>query len=191
MSTEESDSLLTDIALSLSNTGNLLGDLLSWSNVKQQARETNLTVLNVVSIVSDCLSMYRSSAQLKFLDLSYQGEPDVFAMTNKNCLHTIVRNLIHNAIKFTPEHGSIVVKTRSTKTKIMIEVIDTGVGISPANIKQLLSGTAQSMHDTNTESGTGFGIGLCLTYIKQIHGKLSIKSVLKQGSTFKVTLPKA
>ena len=112
-------------------------------------------------------------------------------MVNKNAVHTIVRNLIHNAIKFTPEHGTITVKTRSSKTKVMIDVIDTGIGISAANIKLLLSGNAQSRHGTNIESGTGFGIGLCLTYIKQIHGKLTIKSALKQGSTFTISVPKA
>ncbi len=184
---EETDDLLKELTLSLSNTGNLLSDMLSWSN-KQQHYLNQIEKLNIVPIVNDCINMYKSSALLKSMNLKYEGEPEVLAMAEKNCLHTIVRNLIHNAIKFTPEKGSVTVRIRQEHDKVRIEIIDTGIGISARGMENLLLGTPELKQGTNAESGTGFGIGLCNTYVKQLQGKIMVTSKLGEGSTFTVIL---
>ncbi len=133
--------------------------------------------------------MYKGSAVLKSLNISYQGDAELLIHVNRNCLHTIIRNLIHNAVKFTPENGSITVKTSSDENNLMIEVIDNGLGMTEDEITDMLAGNARVKQGTNAEIGTGFGIGLCLTYIRQIQGKLSIQSTPNQGSTFTFTIP--
>ncbi|PKN74053.1 MAG: hypothetical protein CVU50_00315 [Candidatus Cloacimonetes bacterium HGW-Cloacimonetes-3] len=185
---EDYDSLLFEVTVSLKKTGNLLNDLLASSRDNQQTSEAKNSLVNIVPVITDCLNMYRSSASLKSLKLSYQGKDEVIAMTNANYLHTVIRNLVHNAVKFTPERGSVTVRTRTTKSKILIDVIDTGIGISKSEIKNLVSGNAAAVSSVNSMAGRGFGLGLCISYLKQLHGDLKIVSQPNQGSRFTIAL---
>ncbi len=187
-SPQEHDNMLTEVALSMSKTGNLLCDLLSWSRDLNFDISASADVMDIVPIIEDCMKIYKSSAAIKNQNIQFKESESVYAYAEKNVLHTIIRNLVFNAIKFTPERGSIKIRTRTTKKYVYVDIIDSGIGVSEPQIKDIMIGKIEQKEGTCAESGTGFGISLCLNYIKLINGRLKIAPNKKQGSTFSVEL---
>ena len=105
-------------------------------------------------------------------------------------LSTVFRNLISNAIKFTPENGRIKIKVRLLTQRAEISVIDTGVGIAPENIANLFRIDKQvSTLGTKNEKGTGLGLILCKEFVDKHKGIIKVSSERKNGTEFKVFLP--
>lgn len=187
---EEIDALYTDLGMSLTKTANLLSDLLSWSRDEKPLAEKGLEPINVVGVIQDCLNLNQSSSTLKNLKLEYVGKPLILAMAHKNYLHTIIRNLLYNAIKFTPKGGKVQIKASSTKNSVLISISDSGTGLSESEVKRLLSGNYDSKPGTSFEFGTGFGIGLCLDCAMHMQAELRVASQPGKGSKFTVVLQK-
>jgi signal transduction histidine kinase len=101
-----------------------------------------------------------------------------------------VRNLISNAVKFTPPQGHIVLFTEVGEKHITINVRDTGIGIDPIKINELfIMHEDKSIPGTDNEHGTGLGLALCSDLIHKINGKISVQSVMNRRSIFTITLP--
>jgi len=110
---------------------------------------------------------------------------------DRNMLDTIVRNLIANAIKFTPAGGKILVTARSFKNIIRISVEDNGIGIEKSNIKKLFRvEEAFSTPGTNEEKGTGLGLILVKEFLDICGGKVYVKSKFGKGTRFTIELPR-
>ncbi|MDZ4182706.1 MAG: tetratricopeptide repeat protein [Candidatus Cloacimonadaceae bacterium] len=185
---EEVDPLLTDLGLSLGKAANLLSDLLSWSRDDDRRQEIVLVLIDVVSVIEDCINLNQSSSSIKNINIEYVGEPNLNAMAHRNYLHTIVRNLLYNAIKFSPEGGSIRIETRLSSNRVFIDVSDSGMGMKAAEITKLLSGKIEPGRGTSAESGTGFGISLCMECAALMGAVIMVSSKPGVGSKFSVAL---
>jgi signal transduction histidine kinase len=102
----------------------------------------------------------------------------------------VIRNLVSNAVKFTPMNGRIVISAKETRQGIEISVRDEGVGISRDALRKIKASTFYSSRGTNSESGTGLGLMLCREFVVRNGGRLQIKSSLGKGSEFSFTLPR-
>jgi len=99
-------------------------------------------------------------------------------------------NLISNAIKFTPEGGTISVNAQLDNDFVKIEISDTGIGISPKDVAQLFDEFYRVDNQINQEvKGTGLGLPLAKKIVEAHGGKMWITSQLKEGTTFHFTLP--
>jgi signal transduction histidine kinase len=111
----------------------------------------------------------------------------------KNKLLQIAGNLITNAIKFTPNNGSIMVDlnihTNANSQSLEIEVCDNGVGLSQEEINEILQGVKTSSSGTSGEKGYGFGLSLVKRLIDELRGTLEITSEKGNGTQFKIVLP--
>ena len=105
-------------------------------------------------------------------------------------INTVLRNVISNAIKFTPQSGSIIISHESSDGEIVISVKDTGVGMDEKTIEQIfqLDRTTTSV-GTAGEKGTGLGMTLCNEFIKRNKGKIWVTSKIGEGSTVSFSLP--
>lgn len=102
----------------------------------------------------------------------------------------IVRNLVQNAIKFTPSGGTVVVSLRRGESALILEVSDTGVGMSKNTIARLFDANDRvTMPGTDGEKGGGFGLVLCAEFAARMGGALSAKSEQGKGSVFRLVLP--
>jgi len=112
----------------------------------------------------------------------------------KNKLLQITGNLISNAIKFTPKGGNVSVGLdiyiSDSKNNLKITVKDTGEGLSPEKINDILNGNTSSEQGTEGENGYGFGLQLIKHLISSLSGKLNIHSVPGEGSVFEVSIGK-
>ncbi|CAL6310546.1 unnamed protein product [Bathycoccus prasinos] len=111
-------------------------------------------------------------------------------MSDLNHCNVIFRNLISNALKFTPNEGRITFSSKIKEANLLIEVSDTGVGMSELAISKLFKDTEHiSTSGTNLEKGTGLGLRLAKEMIVKNNGKIFVKSKINKGSQFIVELP--
>jgi len=140
--------------------------------------------------VIENIYLLQSLAIKKNIEISSEIQEANFVFGDKNMINTILRNLISNAIKFTPPNGKIFIATHMTDKQCEISVRDTGVGIAKKNIQELFKiDSKYKSEGTANEKGTGLGLILCKEFIEKHHGKIWVESELGQGSTFYFTIP--
>jgi signal transduction histidine kinase len=106
-------------------------------------------------------------------------------------LSTVLRNLVSNAIKFTPKGGEVKVEARVEGDDVKISVCDTGIGIKPETIEKLFKiETSFTTRGTENEKGTGLGLLLCKEFIEKHGGRIWVESEQGQGSIFSFVIPK-
>jgi signal transduction histidine kinase len=104
--------------------------------------------------------------------------------------HTILRNLVANAIKFTPNDGNISLSAIASTSVVSISVSDTGKGMTPEIVESLFL-LSSNKHKRNEAEGKGTGLGLilCKELVEQQGGKIGLDRTSSQGSVFSFTLP--
>jgi two-component system sensor histidine kinase/response regulator len=171
-------------------TSTLLNSLLQWSRVKSDKFELQPTETNVFLLVSSCIQLLDANATNKHISIHFDSDENAVAWCDEVSIHTVIRNLISNAIKFTNSNGSIWISTKREDCKLCIEIVDSGVGMSSETIKKIFE---QNEHYTTTgtdnEQGTGLGLMIVKEFVLKNKGKIIVDSVIGKGSTFVIELP--
>ncbi|MFH1118185.1 MAG: ATP-binding protein [Bacteroidota bacterium] len=173
------------------NTFNLLEKLLQWSRLQTGRMEFKPVNLVFQDQVEPILGLLSANARGKSIELNGKIEKGLTIFSDQNMVHAIIRNLASNAIKFTPENGSVTISARSVPGNMAeITVSDTGVGIDPGNLENLFRvENQQSTKGTRGETGTGLGLILCKEFIERNGGSIKVESEPGKGSRFIFTLP--
>jgi len=189
----ENRELLAMINSSAKSTYDLLENLLAWS----QAESGRLTVRKEpVDIVGLCNSVHTyalTSAQAKEIDLRVEAEGEQLqVMADSNMIYTVLRNLADNAIKYTRRGGSVSIVVRTNSNMARIEIRDSGIGMSPAEIRGLYDQEkGSSRPGTEDEKGTGLGLQLARDFLKKNGSALEISSTPGNGTRMGFSLPLA
>ena len=102
----------------------------------------------------------------------------------------MIDNMVDNAVKYTPEDGSVTVAMSVSEDEVSVEVTDTGIGISPADQAHVFSAFHRSTNPNALSiPGTGLGLPIAQRIAESHGGTLELTSELGQGSTFRFTLP--
>ncbi|MCD4695029.1 MAG: HAMP domain-containing histidine kinase [Bacteroidales bacterium] len=169
---------------------NLLENLLQWSRSQTGRIALIREDVNIRDVVMGCIDLLATSAKKKQIKIYHDISENIVVTGDIEMLSAVFRNLISNAIKFTPKNGSIKVKARLNSRYTEISVVDTGVGIPEEKIRNLFRIDKQvSTSGTENEKGTGLGLILCKEFIDKHDGKIKVNSERKNGSEFKVILP--
>ncbi len=175
---------------STKNTFDLLTNILNWSRSQLDSVELLVEEINLYELVienTNPLKLMISKKEQLFIN-SIDSNTTIFA--DSNTIGIIIRNLVSNAIKFTPHGGTIEIFSKDENDRINITVSDNGTGISPDEIVNLFNDNSQmSKKGTDDESGTGLGLLLCNEFVKLNNGTLSVKSEVGIGSRFTISLP--
>lgn len=172
------------------STLGLLDNLLLWTNSQSGKININLTKVSVYPIVNEVFSYLASAGQKKNIQLQNNLDKEILVNADINMLNAILRNLVSNAIKFTPEGGKIDIYSNTIGGMVEIAVADNGMGMDETVINTLFSsGTHKSTLGTASEKGTGLGLVLCKEFAEKQGGKIWVESEPGKGSTFKFTLP--
>jgi CheY-like chemotaxis protein len=136
--------------------------------------------------------MLRERATLHGLDLRVECDTDVGSVYSDQLrLKQILLNLVTNAVKFTPDGGTVVVRARRSDTEIRISVTDTGVGVPEADRERIFESFQQGGRGSSREEGTGLGLTLSRRLVELLGGRMWLESEVGRGSTFGFTLPAA
>lgn len=171
----------------------LLKNLLEWAQVQTGSFAFNPEIVNICDIVSEEIDFASNLWGKKNIKIEYAPKKDNYVFADRNMVRTIFRNLFSNAIKFTPENGTIRLKNERINTDkeyIKISIEDTGIGISPKILPNLFSIKENySSVGTSGETGTGMGLLFCKEFIDIQGGNIQAESNLGEGSTFSFSLP--
>lgn len=174
----------------LQNLFQLLEDLLEWGRIQRNVIEFSPLNDNICNVIRNVVDLYSINAKNKNIILNLEMPDELFVNFDKKMVSTVVRNLITNAIKFTPMWGSIKVTVIDEADQVRISVQDTGIGISNKNLQRLFNLTEYfSTQGTNNEGGTGLGLILCKEFVERHGGKIFVETELKKGSIFSFTIP--
>lgn len=172
-------------------TFSLLENLLQWSRAEYGTLIVHPQHLNLNDITNSVISLMKHSIELKHLNLTVNIHEEITIYCDYNMIMTVIRNLISNAIKFTPNNGNISITSIITNSNFVeLCIQDSGVGISKENLKAIFDVHSEiRTKGTNDEDGTGLGLKLVHEFIKKNNGKIEIESKETIGTKVCVYLP--
>jgi signal transduction histidine kinase/CHASE3 domain sensor protein len=166
----------------------LIDEVLTFSRVEAGKEVVREEEIFLRSIVEDALTMITPLAGVKGLAVRAEGD-DVRLYTDGGKVRQILLNLLTNAIKFT-DSGEVVIRSHSEAERVMVSVIDTGIGIAPENLERIFDPFWQvEQRSTRKVGGTGLGLSVSRTLARLVGGDIRAESELGKGSTFILTLP--
>ena len=167
------------------NTFKLLENLLDWARVQQSQMPFQPISLILRKVASDVIELLVEKANSKMIAIINYIPDNMIIVADKNMLETIIRNLVSNALKFTPVNGKIEIRATLHVNRYEISVKDTGVGIKKEDIGKIFEiGSGFSTRGTENEKGTGLGLLLCKEFVEKHHGEIWVESEEGKGSTF-------
>ncbi len=173
------------------NTSNLLNNLLNWS-VRTNLEDIELKPLHLASHLHEVISLMKPEADRKHIELVLHIEDEhVTLLGESEMLHLVVRNLINNAIKFSPTNAQILIGAKVENGKTLISVKDNGLGIPEEQQQVLFGGQVKPSTGTQSEKGIGLGLLLCHDFVKAMKGSIKFESKVNEGTEFTVELTKA
>ena len=149
-------------------------------------------MVKVMDVVEGAVGPYQMQAGLKNIRLLTEvgdGLPE-FIEADRTLLQQSVNNLVENAIKYTPEKGTVLLRVQALPEDLQFEVQDDGIGISPADLPRLFEKFFRgSQREARTQRGSGLGLAIVRSIAERHGGKVWVESVLGQGSTFFLRIP--
>jgi signal transduction histidine kinase len=176
---------------------NLLMNLLEWSRSQTGNMEFKPERIDISTLVHETTGLLNMAARDKSISLYLEVEPPTPVMADRHMVGAILRNLVSNAIKFTPTGGKIVVSARQEKNQCVVTVADNGMGIREEALDKLFRiDVSYSTMGTRNEVGTGLGLILCKDFVDKHGGQIWVESNRgdngqQSGSKFHFTLPLA
>ncbi|MEM8529188.1 MAG: tetratricopeptide repeat-containing sensor histidine kinase, partial [Bacteroidota bacterium] len=189
--TEKLKQLSSRIDNTAKRVTNLLDNLLNWALLQQGVLPHHPNTLSLNEIILQNIEMFQMSATLKGIQLESQLTKELKVVADESALNTILRNLISNAIKFTPKGGKVAVMANLSGEQVLLKVQDSGIGMSAEQVNNIFVLNKKSKKGTAGERGTGLGLMLCKELVDLNKGTISVESQPEKGSDFSVTLPLA
>ena len=189
LSKEEIKMFASDFDKSLKNLFALLENLLEWSRSQTGNIEFVPEPFDLAAMLEENKELLKAQAQNKNITLMNESPEKVLINAHKNSINTVVRNLISNAIKFTPQGGKITLKATRQNGEAVTSVADTGVGMGQNVIDKLFRiDSKHSTKGTANEKGTGLGLILCKEFVEKNGGRIWVTSKEGEGSIFYFSL---
>ena len=192
ISTDEFQTHLPVFYSNVKNVQNTLDNLLQWSISQMNGINTQPVQVNTQQIIGENINLFTAVAKAKNITFVANVPGGVFVWADENHFRLLLRNLINNAIKFTPEGGQIKVATQQRLTSLEISITDNGVGMTGEQTAKLFQKNQNmTTQGTSGEKGTGLGLQLCQEIVAKNDGAIWANSTKGEGSTFTFSLPMA
>ena len=178
-----------DLLAVTNSTMDMLTNLLQWSRSQMEGPAVKLAELNLLSVIKSTLEMGKTAAEKKGIEFSYHIGAEITVIADTDMLQLVVRNLVSNAIKFTPHGGIIDIDAQVIKRECKITINDNGKGIDPLKQEKIFSINTEPAFGTGNEKGVGLGLLLCKEFIERQGGRIGFESVFGKGSSFFIFIP--
>jgi signal transduction histidine kinase len=172
----------------VSQTSDMLDNLLAWANVQIKNTRVSIVPLNIEDLFTDCLSNVKAQAFQKKIQIEQDINIEIVP-GDYDILSIALRNLLTNAIKYSAENKKIKLSSSIKDDCILIAVKDEGVGLTQEQINLILENKSDTTKGTKGEKGSGLGLFLVKELLHNINATLHIESELGLGSCFTISLP--
>lgn len=171
---------------SLDNVLELMDNLLAWSSGSRERIRMNLGKMHLFPVVSENIRLMDVAIQAKELSIELNVDSDVQIIADKNMMSTVIRNVLNNAVKFSPIGGIIRIQHQLKGDYHCINVIDQGPGVSLKNQERLFVPGEQLKK--SEESGSGLGLIICHDFLERHNGSISYINTTR-GANFEIQIP--
>ncbi|HEY8731541.1 MAG TPA: ATP-binding protein, partial [Candidatus Limnocylindria bacterium] len=182
---------LEDIKTSGQHLLTLINDILDLSKIEAGRMELEAAPFSLVAALNNAVTLVRERAQSHGIKLELVVAPELDTMVaDERKLKQVLVNLLANAVKFTPDGGTITLRAVRENGEVRLAVHDTGIGIAPEDQRRIFEEFQQASHQgERSREGTGLGLTLSKRMVELHGGTISVDSAPGKGSTFTVALP--
>ncbi|RAI88409.1 tetratricopeptide repeat-containing sensor histidine kinase [Algoriphagus yeomjeoni] len=185
LSKKDMDFVLSSIALDANAASNLLSNLLTWTRTQMSSDKVKNSGIALADLITENKNLFAKQLEQKNLKLNNKIPSDFTITTDRDRLNFILRNILSNAIKFTPQGGDICVEIAPNHLSTII-IRDSGVGMNQSQQDSLFNNKQYSTSGTNGEQGTGIGLMLSKDFADSIGATISVSSELGKSTTFRL-----
>lgn len=179
-----------NISKSAEQLDTLLNNLLNWAMAQTGGLPYHPEGFQLEPVIHEIEGLFTNQLKVKNIALTVKISEPTWVLADRNALLLVLRNLISNALKFTPMNGAILIGCQTEKEQVLIQVQDSGVGIPKEKLETLFElNESKSTFGTANEKGTGLGLILCKEYVSLNKGTISVDSTPGHGTVFTFTLP--
>lgn len=184
----ERNLIWSNLLTETNNTQEMLSNLLSWSKNQMDGIKVKFSEINLKENVHSIIKNQLNHASKKGINLQELVSDSSYVLGDKDMFQLVIRNLVNNAIKFTPSGGNILITSENKDNECIITVSDNGIGIPVELQASLFTMKVRSSYGTNNEKGVGIGLALCKEFTEIQNGKIWLESEPGKGSSFHVSL---
>ena len=187
---EETTMVYSELQKQTSDLFYLIENVLVWAKSQMNGFKFSFSKLNTDKFIREALQVEMIFISRKNIKVVNNINKEETINTDSQVLRVLLRNLINNAVKFTPVDGTITFSTNYNKDNYHINITDTGIGISEDKIKKVLVDQERyTLKGTADEPGNGIGLILCQEIASKIGGHIEARSEMSKGSTFTLVIP--
>ena len=170
----------------------MLDYLVEWARIKYASEVFSPTQIKLTEYIDKVFETLNETALLNTINLHHEIEADTSVFADGKMLISIIQNIVSNAIKHTGKGGTITVSAKKKADKIIVQVKDTGIGMSKEIMEKLFTPQMKTLSETRKKNkGAGIGLLLVKGFLEKNGGEIWVESVEGEGSSFYFTLPKA
>ena len=191
LSREQLSRLSQELNRQVETTTKMVDNLITWARLQMKNAEAVPEKISVAEVVYEVSGLYQDIALSKQIELSVDTCYDCNIWADKNHTAFIIRNLVNNAIKYTPKGGVVTIRADKENTdRIKITVQDSGNGFDHTVLDKLFSAEPmKSRNGTAGEPGTGLGLRLCYEFARLNHAEITVENEAGKGALFTVFFP--
>lgn len=169
----------------------LINKFLDISRIESGQTPLTKIPVDIVTVISNMLTVNSHLAYKRNIRVHTSFESVPLVLVDPDLIGQVALNLFSNAVKYSPENSEISITVKSQKKSVLVEVRDTGFGISKENMNYLFQKFFRAKEDKNLKDieGTGLGLAFVKEIIQQHEGKINVESELGKGSLFSFSLP--
>ena len=168
----------------------LTDNLLNWAQSQSGELQPKLERICLNEILDECYELYQPVAERKEIELLLNETENCLIYADRDIIRTICRNLINNALKFTPRQGRVSIHCEYDKEYARVSISDTGLGISVEKVQRLFNPNKEDVRPgTDGEKSSGLGLSVCKEFCEILNGKITVDSEEGRGSTFRFSMP--
>ncbi len=192
ISTKEFVSFIPKLKTDVDNISFTLNNLLSWGMNQLNGVVTKPKRVSLSNLVNNNIQLLSEVANSKSIKIINQLPENPRIWADSHQMDIVVRNILSNAIKFTPENGLITINAVEKAGMWQVSIRDTGIGMTAEMQRSIFKDSSNiTTYGTNNEKGTGLGLSLCKEMVLKNNGEIWVDSVPRKGTTFYFTVPKA
>lgn len=168
----------------------MLDYLVEWARIKYASEAFSPTKIKLTEYIDKVFETLNETASIKTINLHHEIETDTSVFADGKMLISIIQNIVSNAIKHTGKGGTITVSAKSNEDKIIIQIKDTGAGMSKKIMKNLFTPQMKTLSEERKKNkGAGIGLLLVKGFLEKNGGEIWVESIEGEGSSFYFTLP--
>jgi two-component system CheB/CheR fusion protein len=168
----------------------MLDYLVEWARIKYASDVFSPTKIELTEILDKVFETLNETASINTIHLHHQIEENTSVFADRKMLLSILQNIVSNALKHTEKGGEISVSATSDGDKIIVQVKDTGIGMSAEIMEKLFTPQMKTLSETRKQNkGAGIGLLLVKGFLEKNGGEIWVESIEGEGSSFYFTLP--